>query len=96
MTRETRITIEPRDIKAIEFECETCHTKHVYSITKVTPLTYCNVCQKTLIPERGKEIDDIKHLIYLIDRFSVNEKGMYTLRFDISESETQPPRTSGQ
>ena len=86
MTIETRTTMELKDIKAIEFECATCHTKLVYPIGKFThPLMTCNVCQppKTLVPERGKELEDIKQLVYLVQRFS-GEAGMYVMRFDIT------------
>ena len=84
MTIETRTTMELKDIKAIEFECATCHTKLTYNIDKFTiPLMFCTVCQKALIPERGKELEDIKQLIYLIERFS-GEGGMYVMRFDVT------------
>ena len=86
MTIETKTTMELKDIKAVEFECATCHTKLVYKIDKFTlPLMFCTVCQKVLIPERGKELEDIKQLVYLIKRFS-EEEGMYVMRFDITSS----------
>ena len=88
MTIETRTTVQLKDIKAVEFECATCHTKVVYAMDKFAyPLFVCNVCQppKTLVPERGKESEDIKQLIYLINRFSGKPEA-YVMRFDISDS----------
>jgi hypothetical protein len=89
MTKETRTTIELRDIRYVEFECASCHTKLVYPIDKFNhPIFVCNVCPgaKVLIPERGRETDEIKQLINLINRFSGKPEG-YIMRFDISGSE---------
>lgn len=66
MTIETRTTIEMRDIKTVEFECGTCHTKLVYDIDKFTnPLMFCNVCQpsRTLVADRSSDLQDIRHFI---------------------------------
>jgi hypothetical protein len=86
MTIETRTTVELSDIRHVEFECLTCHAKYVYPIDKFAyPPFVCGVCQppKLLIAERGKECEDIKQLIYLINRFFENPEG-YAMRFDIS------------
>ena len=47
MTIETRTTIEPSDISAIEFECTTCHARVAIPINKFknAPLS-CSSCNE--------------------------------------------------
>jgi hypothetical protein len=87
MTIETKTTIEMRDIKTVEFECGTCHTKLVYDIDKFTsPMMFCNVCQptKTLVADRSTEFQDIRHLIHLINRFAQLDPALFRMRFDVT------------
>jgi hypothetical protein len=47
MTIETRTTIEPSDISAIEFECMTCHVKTMFPLIKFknAPIS-CSSCDE--------------------------------------------------
>ena len=87
MTIETRTTMELKDIKAIEFECATCHTKVVYSIDQFSqPVFVCYTCHpsKTLISERSTDHKTIVQLVQLINQLSQLERGVFLMRFDIT------------
>jgi hypothetical protein len=91
MTIETRTTMELKDIKAIEFECATCHTKVVYSIEKFSdPVFTCYTCRpsKPLIAERSTDHKAIVQLVQLINQLSELEPGVFVMRFDITDSPT--------
>ena len=50
MTKETRITIEVQDIKAIEIECEGCNARQVRPVSSWQPnLVSCSVCNSPLM-----------------------------------------------
>jgi hypothetical protein len=86
MTIETKTTIEMRDIKTVEFECGTCHTKVVYDIEKFTvPMMICYTCHpsKTLVAERSSDDQDIRCLIHMIQKFSKLDPSTFRMRFSV-------------
>ncbi len=89
MTIETRTTIELKDIRAIEFECATCHTKTVYSIDQFThPVFTCYTCHpsKVLVAERSSDHKSIGSLVDLINQLSKLDPTIFAMRFDITDS----------
>ena len=87
MTFKTVITIELKDIKAIEFECGACHTKVVYPIEKFSqPLMTCNVCQpnKQFFVHGGQDVLDLMKMVKTMHRFSDADMGGLVMRFDIT------------
>jgi ribosomal protein L37AE/L43A len=49
MTRELRTTIEPTDIRAIEYECSHCHSRHAVPIEKFDRvLLQCPNCKEAM------------------------------------------------
>ena len=88
MTIKTITTIELKDIKSVEFECDTCHTKVSHSIEKfIHPMSLCNVCQpnKQFFLPNGKEDTALSDLIVLIRGCSKLPTGL-TMRFQIMDS----------
>jgi hypothetical protein len=86
MTSKTTTTIGLSDIKAVEFECATCHMKVAYPIEKYShPMMLCNVCQpsRSFIVQNSQEHRDLLALGDLIRRLSQMNVGMI-VRFEIS------------
>jgi hypothetical protein len=86
MTTKTTTSIELQDIKAIEFECATCHMKVAYPIDKYShPMAACNVCHppKQFIVANSQEARDLNMLGDLIRRLSQMNTGLI-VRLEIS------------
>ena len=83
MTIETRTTLELKDIRAIEFECNACHTKTLYSVAKYTqPPTHCPHCtegRQWIIPG-SEEWEGLANLGKVIRR---SKSELFTLRLEI-------------
>ena len=65
MAKETKITIEVSDIKAIEIECERedCHARYVRPVGRwQSDLISCSVCNQPLMTLNS---DDSQRLTYL-------------------------------
>lgn len=88
MTIKTVTTIELKDIKSVEFECDKCHTKVVYAIDKFNhPMSLCNVCKPNIqffLPD-GKEDKALINLVSLVRECSKLSAGL-TMRFQIMDS----------
>jgi len=84
MTIENRGTIEPKDVTAIEFECNKCHTKTVRPLNADLNVPgVCGNCQSQFMVE-GQEPNDLRILFNLLIR-QANAKQPYTLRFEIKD-----------
>jgi hypothetical protein len=89
MTLETRMTIELKDIKAIELECSVCHAKMVYPIHKFSsPPTTCNICKppKTWMVAQGEEYKNLIQLVTLIRNMTGLEEVGLIMRLDITNA----------
>jgi hypothetical protein len=90
MASEQRTLVQLKDIKAIEFECDKCHTRSSYAIDKFAhPMISCNVCQKEFIEQRSKTFTDWVTFAKLLNTVSQTPPGL-TVRFEVPA--TQPPR----
>jgi hypothetical protein len=86
MTSRTTLSIELRDIRAVEFECAACHMKVSYPLDKYArPLSMCNACQppKQFLMENSQEAKDLITLGEVIRRLSQMAVGL-TVRLEIS------------
>jgi hypothetical protein len=87
MTIETRTTIQLKDIKGIEFECEECHGKIVFAIDNFkNPPVVCSCCRdgkQWLIPE-SQDFLDLKQLGHIIQWFSSKAPERFTMRLEIA------------
>jgi len=89
MTVKTTTTIELKDIKSIEFECDSCHTKVAYAIEKFNhPMSMCNVCHPSkqfFLPD-SKEDNALRNLAVLLRECAKPPAGL-TMRFQIDSSD---------
>jgi len=88
MTIKTVTTIELKDVKSIEFECDNCHTKVAYAIGKFNhPMSMCNVCQpsRQFFLPNSKEDVEIRNLASLLRACSTLPAGL-TMRFQIMDA----------
>jgi hypothetical protein len=87
MTIETNTTLELGDVTAIEFECESCHTKTVLPVAKFknAPI-HCPFCKESpqwFIPG-SRDFADVNVLGRVIQWFSSAEKPKgFVMRFHI-------------
>ena len=63
MTAETHILFDLKDIKTIQFECKSCHSRFVCppEAWEAMPL-YCGNCKEPLLTERSLEEQAIRNL----------------------------------
>lgn len=91
MTIETRTTIEPKDIVAIEFECAACHTKNVHKIDKFShPAFICYTCHpsKILVTERSSEHNALVGLVTVLRQLAALEEPPFIVRLEIQTDKT--------
>jgi DNA replicative helicase MCM subunit Mcm2 (Cdc46/Mcm family) len=91
MTIETRTTLELKDIRAIEFECNTCHTKTVYPIAKYgNPPTHCSHCTegRQWIVTGSEEWEELSKLGKTIQ--GASKSAGFTLRLEIAPIPPKP------
>jgi hypothetical protein len=93
MTIETRATIRPDDILAVEYECPKCHAKSVRPIThpikndgrsNVIP-HQCGNCTAAWIADGSRTAEDLTTLLNLIAIFREGDGSLpFVMRFEIS------------
>jgi hypothetical protein len=88
MVSETRTTIEPSDIAAIEIECRTCHTLQVRRISawrgNVLGCTNCNQMWMTPGSGDGKALDLLVHSLSALAALNESEqKQPYKVRLEV-------------
>jgi DNA replicative helicase MCM subunit Mcm2 (Cdc46/Mcm family) len=93
MTVETRTSIEPSDVTAIEFECRICGTKIVLPIKSFdSPPISCSACKQHdrkqwLIPG-SQDFADLNVLVHTVRVFSNTAKpNGFTLRLHLANSD---------
>ena len=85
MTRETRTTIEPNDIIAVEFECRTCEARLVLKLDKLeeTPV-FCSRCQKQWVIHNSDAHGRLHNFLQRMREYSKAQNEPYILRFTIA------------
>jgi hypothetical protein len=89
MTVKTVTSVQLKDIKAVEFECGTCHTKVSYSIDRFqTPVATCNVCQpqKQFMVYGSTEYAEWVKFGELVRRFAKTDDNIFTVRFELADA----------
>ena len=89
MTNETRTTIEPNDIVAIELQCTQCQCRFscMFDQWRMEP-TGCRNCGNNWGAFRDNEIRQMEHLFALLRTMSnLQTKGIlpFRLRFEIAQ-----------
>lgn len=85
MTIETKTSLEPKDIKGIEFECLVCHARMLFPVDKFRPPTRCINCEdaKQWLVIGSTEWEDLQRLGQLIQRLSKSEAAGFKVRLEI-------------
>ena len=84
MTVETRTTLEPKDINAIEFECRSCHAKVIRNLDdKLTVPINCSNCGTAWFLEGRPESGELGFFLKRLQYYS-NGEFPYTLRFHVA------------
>ena len=93
MTRETRTTIQPGDIKAVEIECADCHYRVVRPAGSVWPQNIISCpggCGAVWMPYRDA-FNNLRDAIFQLRNFSAlafpNGKPPFIVRLEISGDE---------
>lgn len=83
MTVETRTSIEPKDIAAVEFECKSCGTKTIRKIdAKFTTPMICGNCSDVWFIQGGPEADEMANFLRMLRHYG-NHEFRYVLRFQV-------------
>lgn len=88
MTTETRTTIEPSDITAIEFECRKCHTRTIRLFNNwLQGPSECSNCGEQWMLPTSVDLENVKQLVALIRGFANGEKNgrPFKLRLELSK-----------
>lgn len=89
MTTETRTTIEPGDIIAIEFECVKCHARTIRPFNNwLQDPSGCNNCGEQWMLQHSGDFKNLQQLIGLVRAFSDFPDGdgrPFKLRFELSK-----------
>ena len=86
MTSEKRTTIELSDIKAIELECQKCHSKIVRPLAVwYGPVTQCTNCNEQWMLPHAQDLKNLTNLVnaLAVFRLQTSEKQPYILRLEI-------------
>jgi ribosomal protein S27E len=92
VTRETKTTISPSDIKAVEIECTKCHNRIVRPAGGIWQLDIMNCpgCGSTWIPYR-EAMGRLRDVIFQLHGFSdLPSQGTgvpFTIRLEIREED---------
>jgi len=85
MTTETRVVFDLKDIKTIQFECKTCHSRFVCAPEKwnAMPL-YCGNCKEPLLTEGTTQHQSIVYLREsLLNLLKFYQESKLVVRFEI-------------
>jgi hypothetical protein len=97
MTREVRITIEAKDILAIEYECGHCHARHLIPVERFDRVLHqCPNCKESLatLAKYGAEGgSDESILSALIDALKRTKNLSCKIRLQITEDPPPDPST---
>jgi len=87
VTRETRSTIEPKDITAIEFECKECGTKTLRKLDKKLQIpSACGNCSASWFIDGRPEHNELAVFCAKLEHYG--KSGFpYVLRFQVPGSE---------
>lgn len=90
MAIESRTTIEPGDVVAVELECLRCHCRFACALDewRIEP-TGCRNCGASWGAFQDKEIKQLEHLLALLRVFGnlqAKEVLPFKLRFEIAQS----------
>jgi predicted RNA-binding Zn-ribbon protein involved in translation (DUF1610 family) len=90
MTTETRTSIEPKDISAVEFECRKCGTKTIRKIDNnfTTPITCGNCSDVWIVNNNSPEAQELTGFIRMLEYYSKHEF-RYALRFQIPTGDNE-------
>jgi len=93
VTRETRVTIEPRDIRAIELECRACGLRATRPLEKHGSNLYrCPGCMATWTVEHQVAYDAFMRVVSDLNILA-ESKDMATpfvIRFEIPDQKEKP------
>ncbi len=89
MTTETRVSIEPKDIKAIEIECEKCHQRTVRRLDHwVQNIASCANCGANWTVYKST-LEALNEMAAVVQAFATGATGNsnvpFTIRFEIRE-----------
>ncbi len=85
MTRETRTTIEPNDITAVEFECRKCKARLVAKLDSLKDCpVFCPRCQEQWVIHNSDAHAKLHHFLQRMREYSEAENEPYILRFTIA------------
>jgi DNA replicative helicase MCM subunit Mcm2 (Cdc46/Mcm family) len=87
VTIETRTTVDPQDIKAIEFECNACHSRVLHPIEKFRqPPTRCVTCDSSQwLIVGGSEWEDLLKFVRIIQNLHKSENMGFKIHFQITQ-----------
>lgn len=92
MTRETKTTIQPDDIKSVEIECTKCHNRIVRPAATMwqQEIMSCPGCGTPWMPYR-EVLTRLRDMVFQLQTFSnLPSQGNgvpFSIRFEISEEE---------
>jgi hypothetical protein len=93
MTVETKVTIEFRDIIAVEFECPKCHTRISRQLTEDNHLPEkCKggMCQQVFFADSSLEFGSMLNALNLIGRYAKAKDLPFKLRLELSGLTSKP------
>jgi Zn finger protein HypA/HybF involved in hydrogenase expression len=84
MTRETRTTIEPSDVIAVEFECRECGARIVVNLENFdkSPV-FCPRCEKQWVIYNSDAHARLQSFLHRMKDYSKVKDEPYILRFEI-------------
>jgi hypothetical protein len=86
MTSEKRTTIELKDIKTIELECQKCHSKIVRPIEAwFGSVAQCSNCNEPWMLPQAQDLSNLNNLVnaLLVCKSQMNDKQPYRVRLEI-------------
>ncbi len=89
MTTETRTTIKPSDIAAVELECVTCHFRAIRLISDWRQDSYtCANCGKNWMIDGSSDVKNLQMLVSLLRGLSDLNSGSsghpFVIRFELA------------
>jgi hypothetical protein len=93
MTIETKMTIEFKDIVAIEFECPQCHTRTSRKLTEnnhVPEKCRSGLCTHVFFGQNSLEYGELLHALNLIGRYAKAKDMPLAMRFELSGLPAKP------
>jgi hypothetical protein len=92
MTSETRVTIELQDIKAIELECQKCHSRNVRPVEACFgSVTKCANCNELWMLPNAQDAENITAFINSLFacRTQTNSTQPYKIRLELTGSKVE-------